>query len=67
MKWLSIYKDGTPNSDERVLTYSACYSGKPELAFRIIDGQFIRFCTDVTHYIYLREPDNQEMQRIKDR
>jgi hypothetical protein len=62
MKWLSIYKDGQPNSDQRVLTYSECYKGKPELAFRVIDGQFVRLCSEVTHYCYLQEPDNQEIQ-----
>jgi len=67
MKWLSIYKDGTPKTNQRVLTYSECYAGKPELAFRILDGQFVRLCTDVTHYSYLREPDNHEIQRVKDR
>jgi len=65
MKWLSIYKDGQPNSNQRVLTYSECYRDKPELAFRIINGQFVRICKEVTHYFYLQEPDNQEIHLTK--
>ena len=63
MKWFSIYKDGQPNNDQRVLTYSECYKGRPELAFRLIGGQFVRLCTEVTHYSYLREPDNLELDK----
>lgn len=61
MHWFSIYKDGTPNANQRVLTYSECYEGKPELAFRIMGGQFVRLCNEVTHYMYLREPYNQKI------
>ena len=56
MKWLSVYKDGTPNRDERILTFSEVYRNQPELAYRILDGQFIKICSDVTHYMYLRPP-----------
>ena len=56
MKWLSIYKDGTPNKDERVLTYSECYENSPELAYRVLNGQFVKICSGVTHYMYLRKP-----------
>ena len=57
MKWFSIYKDGQPNADQRVLTYSPIYKREVELAFRIIDGQFVRLCNEVTHYMYLEEPE----------
>ena len=59
MKWFSIYKNGTPNRDQRVLTYSETYKDQPELAYRILDGQFVRICTDVTHYMYLRSPEEE--------
>jgi len=62
MKWLSIYKDGTPNKDQRVLTYSEIYKGKPELAFRLLDGQFVKVCSEVTHYMYLREPADNKIK-----
>lgn len=63
IKWLSVYKDGTPNQDQRVLTYSGCYRGSPQLAFRLMDGQFVRLCEDITHYVYLQklgEPQEEE-------
>ena len=56
MEWLSIYKCGLPNSGQRVLTYSKLYRDKPELAYRILDGQFVRLCNEVTHYAYLEPP-----------
>lgn len=56
MKWFSIYKDGTPNRDQRVLAYSETYRDKPELAFRILEGQFVPMCSEVTHYAYLTQP-----------
>ena len=57
MKWFSIYKDGQPNPDQRVLTYAPIYKSEPELAFRIMYGQFTRLCNEVTHYAYLEEPE----------
>ena len=60
MKWLNIRKDGTPNRDERVLTYSPVYQNEPQLAYRILDGQFVRMCSEITHYIYLRPPEGSE-------
>ena len=29
---------------------------KPELAYRILDSQFIKICSDVTHWMYLEPP-----------
>ena len=60
MKWLDICKDGQPNSNQRILTYSECYRDKPELAFRIIDSQFIQLCREITHYCYLQAPCLEE-------
>ena len=59
MEWLSIYKDGTPNKGQRVLTYSEIYQDTPEMAYRILDGQFVRLCREVTHYMYLRPPKGE--------
>jgi len=56
MKWFSVYKDGMPGRDQRVLAYSETYRDQPELAFRILDGQFVRICAEVTHYLYLKPP-----------
>ena len=59
MKWLSVHKDGTPNAGRQVLTFSECYRETPEAAFRIMDGQFVRVMTDVTHYYYLEVPEQE--------
>ena len=56
MKWMSVKEDGMPLFGCRVLTYSIEYSKKPELAFRILDSQFIKLCSEVTHYAYLDAP-----------
>lgn len=60
MKWLSIYEDGIPKQGKRILAYSECYKDKPELAFRILDSQFISMCSDVTHYAYLKPPEHKQ-------
>lgn len=57
MKWLSIHKDGRPNRDQVVLAYSEAYKEDPRLAYRILDGQFVKICTGVTHYAYLKPPE----------
>ncbi len=56
MNWLSIYKNGLPNRDQRVLTYSGKYKDIPEMAYRILEGKFVPMCGDVTHYALLRPP-----------
>jgi hypothetical protein len=60
MEWFNIQKDGYPNTDQRVLTYSEVHEGRPDLAYRILDGQFIKICTDVTHWTYLRPPNKDK-------
>lgn len=64
MKWFNIYKDGTPNRDRRILTYSERHENNPELAYRILDGQFVPLCKDITHYMYLR-PQMMTKQRYQ--
>jgi hypothetical protein len=58
MQWLSIHKDGQPNSGQRVLTYSETYKDDPVLAFRIMDAQFVAMAKEITHYVYLQKPEN---------
>ena len=48
--------DKEPSVGERVLTYSKVYVDTTEMAFRIIDSQFIHICNEVTHWCYLEEP-----------
>ena len=59
MKWFSVYRDGTPNKDQRVLSYSEVYKDKPEFAYRLLDGQFVKICREITHYMYLRPPNEK--------
>ena len=57
MKWFSIYKDGHPISEKKVLTFSEIHRRNQDLAYRLMDGQFTRLCNEVTHYAYLEEPE----------
>jgi len=54
MKWFSVYKDSTPNRGQRVLTFSEIYRDNPILAYHLMDGEFVKICSDVTHYTYLQ-------------
>lgn len=45
-----------PNNDERVLTYSPAYDTDDPMAFRIMDGQFVRISIEVTHWTQLSIP-----------
>lgn len=56
MKWFSIRDNGLPDKNQRVLTYSEIYRNDPELAYRILDEQFIPMCMEITHYAYLFPP-----------
>ena len=57
MKWLSIKKNELPDDYKRVLTFSKIYwDHSDELAYRIMDGQFVKMCKEVTHYMYLEPP-----------
>ena len=58
MDWISINEHGLPKSGVRVLTYSEGYDDQPEMAFRILDSQFVKMCIEVTHYMYLKKPND---------
>jgi len=60
---MSIYKDGMPDSDRRVLAYSSEYTGDPTLEYRILDGQFVPRCYDITHYVYVHPPKQSEVTK----
>ena len=60
MKWFNIRKHGVPSQGERVLTYSEIYKDSPEMAYRLLDSQFVRLCKEVTHYAYLESPEELE-------
>jgi hypothetical protein len=51
--------DELPIGDERVLVYSPCYESQyvgHEMTYRVISGQFVRICTDVSHWARLHSP-----------
>lgn len=51
---------GIPQNGRRVLAYSNLYGEDDVNTYRIIDAQFIRICTDVTHWAYLESPELQK-------
>ena len=57
MEWQEINQARYPDNEQRVLTYSDCYPDNPEMAYRILSGQFVRICTEVTHWTYLNPPE----------
>jgi len=57
MNWKSISKDGYPEIGKRVLTYSALYGDDDVNTYRLIDAQFVKICTDITHWSYLEKPE----------
>jgi hypothetical protein len=60
MNWRKVSKDNLPVYETRILTFSEIYRGSPEMAFRIIDSQFLNICSEVTHWCYLHEPEKCE-------
>jgi len=58
IEWVQRDKS-LPESAERVLTYSSGYEEirkGHEMTYRIMDGQFVRICIDVTHWARLDAP-----------
>ena len=56
MRWYKVERDGYPEKGMRVLTYSEAYKGRNNKPFRIMNGQFVKMCLDVTHWCYIYEP-----------
>ena len=59
MKWISV-DDDTPSDGERVLTFSECYDVSDPLRFRMMDGHFVRKCTDVTFWMRIEPPPSED-------
>lgn len=58
MNWIKI-EDSLPDNEKRVLVYSPEYEGLDDgMLFRIINGQFINATNEVTHWAYLKSPQN---------
>jgi hypothetical protein len=57
-EWISKH-DSLPKDDERVVTYSPCYEETKDaqkMTYRLMSGQFVRICTDVTHWAKMHPP-----------
>jgi hypothetical protein len=55
--WIDKEKD-VPQKGERVLTYSPCYKTNSDesMLYRLMDAQFVRISTDVTHWARVLPP-----------
>ena len=61
MKWnrVGIDKDSV-FEDERILVSSPCYPENHEMRFRVINGQFLHLCEEVTHWALLESNKPKE-------
>lgn len=51
-----------PDKDKRVICYSPVYESETnnqEMLFRIMAGNFVKICTEVTHWSYLEPPKDK--------
>lgn len=56
MNWISV-KEALPETNTRVLVFSPVYGPFHDMCFRIMGGEFVRICTEATHWTYLERPD----------
>ena len=54
MNWINR-KDAMPEYDKRVLVFSPLYKNQ-EMRFRIMNGEFLKWAIEATHWTYLTEP-----------
>jgi hypothetical protein len=59
MDWISK-EDSLPKADTQVLVFSPVYQENDNMRFRIMGGQFVRICTEATHWAYLEAPNQLE-------
>jgi hypothetical protein len=57
MDWVSR-EDKLPRRGRRVMIFSPCYKKEAD-RFRLVDGEFVRICTDATHWTYLSGPEKK--------
>lgn len=59
MNWIDVNDEMPLESDIYVLACSPCYEEirtNHEMTFRIMNGQFVGICTEVTHWARLVAP-----------
>jgi len=52
VRWINV-KDQVPADKERVLAFSPLYAKDDPMRYRILEGQFLKLCREVTHWISL--------------
>ena len=54
--WVEIKEGCEMPEDERVLCFSPSYSSDDPMRFRVLDAQFLKIASDVTHWSPLLSP-----------
>lgn len=60
LKWVKVI-DLLPKSGKRVLIFSPCYNKDNPMRIRIVDADFVKICTDATHWAYIPEPESENV------
>lgn len=50
--WVDRYVE-LPEDEQRVLTFSPDYHPGDPMRYRVVTGQFVALCTEVTHWLDL--------------
>lgn len=53
IEWIEI-KDRLPNNKDRVLVFSPVFEWGHPNRYRVMEGQFVRICTEATKWISLK-------------
>lgn len=56
-RWIKV-SNYLPKEGQRVLTFSPNYPKENPMRLRMMDGQFLRLCGEVTHWMLVGEPSN---------
>ena len=57
MEWYSK-NNAMPADDWRIITFSPVYPKGHEMRIRVMQGQFVKYCSDVTHWAIPNEPSD---------
>lgn len=61
IKWRSSAKEVPPEGTRKqVLTFSPAYPRGDMMRYRILDGQFVGICKEVTKWVYIDELEPKE-------
>ena len=56
MDWIKK-EDRLPEKGIRVVVYTPEQGENEPMEFRIVDGQFVKYCTHATHWAHLEAPE----------